>query len=164
MKLKVFLVMAVAISLGACASSSGSTGGGSTSGGTDATVASDSGNSAADTAKAGGDAAAGTDTTAGTADTATGGSDTAAAADTGAATGGTWAEAAPGFKAKCGVCHTAAAKNVFVAEDCASAAAKATLIKGDVETGKMPQKGMPALSDGEKKAILDWVAAGAKCP
>ncbi len=177
---KALATMFILAAVSACTSSSGSGGTGGTSGGSDAAVSGDSA-TAADTATAGSDTGAATTDTAtsgadtasaadtGSSDTATGGNDTAVAADvapadTTVAAGGAWKDAEPAMKAKCATCHNANAKLFFQAGDCASAASKSSSIKSQIETGKMPQKGMPALEAAEKKAILDWVAAGAKCP
>ncbi|MBM4342405.1 MAG: hypothetical protein FJ100_03390 [Deltaproteobacteria bacterium] len=160
---KALAAMFLLAAMAACTSSSGTGGTGGTTGGGDAITGADgsAATDGADTTAGGGDTTGGADTTAG-GDTAVVAD--ATAADTAANPGGTWANAEPAMKGKCATCHNANAKLFFQADNCASSATKSPAIKSQIEAGKMPQKGMPPLTADEKKAIFDWVAAGAKCP
>lgn len=160
-----FVAMTLALAISACDSegssstttSTADTSSGADSAGGDASSSSDTAGSDTTTADTASSDAATTDTA--TADTAS--TDTATT-DT-ASTTATFDKASAVLSAKCATCHIGVPKAKFDGKDCATVAALANTIKGEISKGAMPPKGSPTLSADEKAAILDWIAAGAAC-
>jgi uncharacterized membrane protein len=71
-------------------------------------------------------------------------------------------DVAPVLESRCGACHTpAGVEPSRLFQTYTQVAAQANDILGQIHTCRMPPAGQPALTDGERQAVLGWVVCGA---